>query len=322
MTTYGYFLSCEEYGPREIVEQAVMAEDAGFDALWISDHYHPWNNEQGESAFVWSVLGAIARETSLPVTTAVTCPLIRTHPAIIAQAAATTSVLAGGDRFVLGVGTGENLNEHILGDRWPPADVRLEMLEEAVQVMRMLWSGEFVSHHGRHYTVENARIYSLPETPPKIYVSGFGPKAVEVAARIGEGYISTKPEPDLLEQYRDAGGIGPTQGGLKICWGPDEEECQRTVHRLWGTNSVPGEAAQELPMPAHFEQAGSIVTVEQVAEKYSCGPDVDAHVESFRAYESAGYDEVYAAQIGGAGKDFFRFAADELLPRLRSSTDG
>ena len=316
MTTFGYFLSCEEYGPREIVDQAVLAEEAGFDALWISDHFHPWNNEQGESPFVWTVLGAVASETSLPITTAVTCPLIRTHPAIIAQAAATTAILAEG-RFVLGVGTGENLNEHILGDRWPPADVRLEMLEEACQVMRELWSGEFVSHHGRHYTVENARIYSLPDTPPKIYVSGFGPKAVEVAARIGEGYVSTKPDADLVQQYVDAGGIGPKQGGLKLCWGPDRDECIDTAHRLWGPNGVPGEAAQELPMPAHFEQAGSLVTKEQVAEKYSCGPDPEVHAESFQSYVDAGYDEVYAAQIGGAGKDFFRFAADELLPRLR-----
>jgi G6PDH family F420-dependent oxidoreductase len=318
MTKYGFFLSCEEYGPREICEQAVMAEEAGFDALWISDHYHPWVDAQGESAFVWTVLGAIARETSLPVTTAVTCPLIRTHPAIIAQAAATTAALAGPDRFVLGVGTGENLNEHILGDRWPPADVRLEMLEEAVGLIRELWTGEWVTHHGTHYTVENARIYSLPDAPPPIYVSGFGPKATELAARIGDGYVSTKPEADLVQAYVDAGGSGPKQGGMKLCWGPDEKECQETVHRLWGANSVPGESAQELPMPGHFEQAGSIVTVEQVAEKYSCGPDPEVHVESFRSYEEAGYDEIYTSQIGGAGKDFFRFAADELLPRLRS----
>ena len=322
MTKYGFFLSCEEYTPREICDQAVMAEEAGFDALWISDHYHPWVDAQGESAFVWTVLGAIARETSLPVTTAVTCPLIRTHPAIIAQAAATTAALAGEGRFVLGVGTGENLNEHILGDRWPPADVRLEMLEEAVGVTRELWTGEWVTHHGRHYTVENARIYSLPDTPPPIYVSGFGPKATELAARIGDGYVSTKPEAELVQTYVDAGGKGPKQGGMKLCWGPDEEECQKTVHRLWGANSVPGEAAQELPMPGHFEQAGEIVTLDQVAKKYSCGPDTDVHVESFRQYEEAGYDEVYTSQIGGAGRDFFRWAADELLPRLREGSGG
>ena len=317
MAEIGIFFSSEERSAPEIADAAAQAEQAGFRCAWLSDHFHPWNDAQGESPFVWSVLGAIARETSLPITTAVTCPLIRTHPAIIAQAAATTALLAEG-RFVLGVGTGENLNEHILGDRWPPVDVRLEMLEEAVEVMRMLWGGEFVMHHGRHYTVENARIYSLPETPPKVYVSGFGPKAVEVAARIGEGYISTKPDADLVQQYEQAGGAGRKQGGLKLCWGPEEEKCRETAHRLWGPNGVPGEAAQELPMPGHFEQAGSLVTPEQTAEKYSCGPDPEVHVESFRAYEEAGYDEVYASQIGGAGKEFFRFAADELLPRLRS----
>ena len=152
----GYFLSSEEYGPNELVRQAVKAEEAGFDALWISDHFHPWNDAQGESGFVWSVIGSIAASTSLPIMTAVTCPIIRIHPAIIAQAAATASVLTDG-RFILGVGTGEDLNEHILGDRWPPVGVRLEMLEEAVEVMRALWSGDEVTHHGRHYTVENGQ---------------------------------------------------------------------------------------------------------------------------------------------------------------------
>lgn len=317
MTTYGYFLSCEEYTPSELVEQAVRAEQAGFEALWISDHFHPWNDAQGESAFVWSVIGAVATQTSLPITTAVTCPTMRIHPAIIAQAAATSAVLAEG-RFRLGVGTGENLNEHILGDRWPPVDVRLEMLEEAVQVMRKLWSGEVVSHHGPHYTVENARIYSLPESPPEVLVSAFGPKAVEVAARIGEGFVGVAPAGDLVDSYRSQGGIGVAQGGLKMCWGPDEDECKKTAHRLWGTNAVPGEAMQELPMPAHFEQAAELVTVDHVAESYSCGPDVDTHLKSFRLYEDAGYDEVYVAQVGGAGDDYFRWAADELLPALRN----
>ncbi len=319
MTTYGYFLSCEEYGPLDLVEQAVLAEQAGFEALWISDHYHPWNDQQGESPFVWSVIGAVANATSLPITTAVTCPTVRIHPAVIAQAAATSQLLTSG-RFRLGVGTGENLNEHILGDRWPPADVRLEMLEEAVEVMRQLWTGEQVTHHGRHYTVENARIYSLPEEPPPVLVSGFGPKAVSLAARIGDGYVGTSPEAGLLEQYRSEGGTGPTQGGLKICWGPDRDECVRTAHRLWGTSGIPGEASQELPMPAHFEQAAELVTEDMTAEKLSCGPDVEAHVQSLAEYRDAGYEEVYVAQIGGAGKDFFRFAEEELLPALREGS--
>jgi G6PDH family F420-dependent oxidoreductase len=193
----GYFLSCEEFTPRALVEQARRAEQAGFHALWISDHYHPWNDQQGHSAFVWSVIGALAEATGLPVTTGVTCPTVRIHPAVIAQAAATSGVLHQG-RFNLGVGSGEALNEHILGDRWPEADVRLEMLEEAVEVIRTLWQGGQRSHHGRHYTVENARVYDLPEAPPPILVSGFGPKAIKLAARIGDGFCTTSPDKDAI----------------------------------------------------------------------------------------------------------------------------
>ncbi len=190
----GYFLSCEEFGPQELIRQARLAEAAGFDRVWISDHYHPWVDEQGHSPFVWSVIGALATATErLHVTTAVTCPTIRVHPAVIAQAAATSSVLLDG-RFSLGVGSGEALNEHILGDKWPEADVRLEMLEESIEVMRLLWQGGNQSHRGRHYTVENARLYTLPDEPPPVLVSGFGPKSIELAARVGDGYCATMPE--------------------------------------------------------------------------------------------------------------------------------
>ena len=183
----GYFLSSEEFGPRELVDQAKLAEAAGFHALWISDHFHPWNDEQGHSPFVWSVIGAIAEATDLPVTTGVTCPTMRIHPAIIAQAAATTAALLAG-RFILGVGTGEALNEHILGDHWPEADVRLEMLRGGGRGHAPAVGGRPASHHGRHYTVENARLYTLPDEPPPVLVSGFGPKATELAAEIGDGF--------------------------------------------------------------------------------------------------------------------------------------
>src|SRR5215204_5573542 len=182
----GYFLSCEENDPRALIRQAKQAEEAGFHALWISDHYPPWNDAQGHSAFVWSVIGALAEATDLPVTTGVTCPTLRIHPAIIAQAAATSAVMTGG-KFNLGVGSGEALNEHILGTHWPEADVRLEMLEEAIDVMRLLWEGGQRSHRGRHYTVENARVYDLPEQPVPVLVSGFGPKSISLAAEIGDG---------------------------------------------------------------------------------------------------------------------------------------
>src|SRR3954447_6365419 len=178
MASIGYFLSCEQYGPRELVAQAVAAERAGFEALWISDHFHPWNDEQGQSPFVWGIIGALSQACSLPVTTAVTCPTVRIHPAVVAQAAATAAVQLDG-RFTLGVGTGEALNEHVLGDVWPPADVRLEMLEEAVELMRELWAGEVVTRQGKHYRTDAARIYTLPDEPPPVFVSAFGPKALE-----------------------------------------------------------------------------------------------------------------------------------------------
>ena len=243
MTRYGYFLSCEEYSPTDLIRQARLAEEAGFDALWISDHFHPWLDEQGQSGFVWSMIGAISQVTSLPVTTAVTCPLLRQHPAIVAQAAATSALLTGG-RFTLGVGTGEALNEHILGGRWPSAEERLDMLEEAVQVIRELLSGKLISHTGRHYTVETARLYSVPDQPPPIYMSGFGDKAIRLAARIADGYMCVQPNADFVRLYREAGGgERPVQGGLKVCWGQDAAQARKTMHRLWPTDAIPGEAA-------------------------------------------------------------------------------
>src|SRR3954449_7082898 len=219
----GCFLSCEEFGPRELLEQARRAEAAGFHALWISDHYHPWNDEQGHSAFVWSVIGALSQATTLPVTTGVTCPTMRIHPAVIAQAAATSAVMHEG-RFGLGVGSGEALNEHIIGEHWPEADVRLEMLEEAVEVMRTLWEGGQRSHRGRHYTVENARVYDLPDEPPPVLVSGFGPKAVKLAAKIGDGYVTMSPDEDAIQQYRSEGGKGPVHAGAKVCYMASEDQ--------------------------------------------------------------------------------------------------
>src|SRR4051794_29172741 len=226
----GYFLSCEENDPRALIRQAKQAEEAGFHALWISDHYHPWNDAQGHSAFVWSVIGALAEATSLGVTTGVTCPTLRIHPAIIAQAAATSAVLLEG-RFNLGVGSGEALNEHILGEHWPEADVRLEMLEEAVEVLRTLWEGGQRSHRGRHYTVENARVYDLPDQPPPVLVSGFGPRAVGLGARMGDGFVPPSPDKESMGLYRSGGGRGRVHAGTKVCFMDDEEEARRTAHR-------------------------------------------------------------------------------------------
>lgn len=294
----GYFLSCEEYTPAQLIEQAKLAQDAGFQGLWISDHYHPWNDAQGQSAFVWSIIGALSQHVTIPITTAVTCPTVRIHPAVVAQAAATSAVMTQG-RFVLGVGSGEALNEHITGMRWPVAEERLEMLEEAVSVMRELWTGEFVSRRGAHYEVDQARVYTLPETPPQVYVSAFGPKAVELAGRIGDGYISVMPDGDLVEQFRAAGGGDkPVQGGFKGCWAPTEEKGVATAHRLWANSGVPGELSQVLPSPRHFEQASSLVTPEMTKDAIVCGPDPAGHAAQIKAYREAGFDEVYVANIG------------------------
>jgi G6PDH family F420-dependent oxidoreductase len=315
MVKLGYFLSCEEFDAPELVRQARLAEEHGFEALWISDHFHPWLAEQGNSPFVWSVIGALSQACSLPITTAVTCPTTRIHPAIIAQAAATSAVLTGG-KFTLGVGSGEAVNEHILGHGWPSADLRLEMLEEAVAVIRELWTGEVVEHHGEYYDVEHARLYSLPDTPPGIYVSGFGPKAATLAGRIGDGFVCTKPEPDLIEAFRDGGGAGkPTQVGTKVCWGTDAAAAKKTAHRIWRNEALPGELAQVLPTPEHFQQASSLVQPEMMPTP--AGNDVKTHVEALRAFVDAGYDELYVQQIGEEQDGFFDFYASKVLPELR-----
>jgi G6PDH family F420-dependent oxidoreductase len=317
MTRYGYFLSSEEYTPASLIRQAGLAEQAGFDALWISDHFHPWLDEQGQSSFVWSVIGAISQVASLPVTTAVTCPTTRIHPAIIAQAAATAGLLTEG-RFTLGVGTGEALNEHVTGAKWPAAAERRQMLEEAVAIIARLLTGEQLTHHGRHYQVDTARLYSVPEVPPPIYVSGFGESSARLAARIGDGFICMGPQGDLIKLYRDEGGGGrPVQGGIKGCWAPDADQARKAMHRIWPSDAIPGEAAQLLPLPRHFEQLAQVVTEDMISAP--CGPDPEPYVAAIKAYEDAGFDEVYLGQVGGQLEGAFEFFATQVLPRVRGS---
>jgi G6PDH family F420-dependent oxidoreductase len=233
MTAIGYTLSAEEHRPDDLVRHAQLAERAGFTFALISDHFHPWIDRQGQSAFVWAVLGGIAQRTStLRIGTGVTCPLLRIHPAIVAQAAATTASMLPG-RFFLGVGTGEELNEHILAQRWPSTTVRREMLEEAVELIRKLWEGELTSHSGRHYTVENARIYTLPDEPPPIAFAASGPEAAELAGRLGDALVTTAPDASVVETYREAGGSGPRYGQLTVCWGEDEAAARKTAHEWW-----------------------------------------------------------------------------------------
>jgi coenzyme F420-dependent glucose-6-phosphate dehydrogenase len=315
----GYALSSEEHPPRTLVENAAKAEAAGFDFLMVSDHFHPWTDRQGNSPFVWGVIGGIAEVTErVWLGTGVTCPTIRIHPAIVAQAAATSAALMPG-RFRLGVGTGENLNEHILGDRWPETDVRREMLEEAIELMRLLWQGGMKSWRGSHYTVEQARIYSLPEEPPAVYVAASGPKSVELAGRVGDGYIGLAPEQDVVERFREAGGEGkPVVGQIEVCFAESEQEAVDTVHEWWPQTALGGELTYELKLPAHFEQACELVTKEDIAESpLPLGPDPDRHVDGIRQFLDAGYTHVYVHQLGPDQDGFLSFYEREVLPKLR-----
>jgi G6PDH family F420-dependent oxidoreductase len=316
MTELAYALSSEEHDARTLIEIARRAETAGFRSVWISDHYHPWIDRQGHSPFMWSVIGGIAATTDLTVTTGVTCPTVRIHPAVIAQATATSSNLLPGGRFRFGVGTGEALNEHILGDRWPPADVRLDMLAEAIGVIRELWTGESVTHRGEHYTVENARIYTPPDGEIPVLVSAYGPLALDLAAEHGDGWITTSPDTEMLDRYRRAGGSGPALGALKACWGEDEAEARRLAYEVWPISGVPGQLRQDLPTPAHFEQASQPVTEEAATEGTPCGPDPERYVAAVQEYVDAGFDEVAITQIGPDQEGFFHFYERELRDRL------
>lgn len=309
----GYALSSEEHGPVDLVRNAQRAEEAGFGFALVSDHYHPWIDRQGHSSFAWSVVGGIAASTSsIRLGTGVTCPLIRIHPAIVAQAAATSAALMPG-RFFLGVGTGENLNEHVLGDRWPSTRERREMLEEAIDVMRVLWKGELCRFEGKHYRVENARIYTLPEEPIPVVVAAAGPKAAKVAARKGDGLVSTTPDREIVDAYRSEGGAGPTYGMLTVCWATSEDDGRATALEWWPNAGLRGTLGQELPLPSHFEQAAEMVDEETIAEVVVCGPDAEAHLEGIRRFTDAGFDHVYVHQVGPDQEGFMDFYAREVL---------
>ena len=315
MVEIGYTLSSEDHGPTEMVRFAAAAQELGIKSVWASDHFHPWLDVQGNSPFVWSVLGGIAATApQLRIGTGVTCPTMRIHPAIVAHAAATTAVMAPG-RFFLGVGSGENLNEHILGDRWPATDERLAMLEEAVEVMRLLWQGGVQSFEGVHYVVEHARLYNVPEEPIPVYVSAFGPKAAAVAGRIGDGYVGTQPSAELVQAYRDAGGKGPALAGAKCVWASDEATGRKRAFERWPTMGLKGELSQELRTPAHFEQAVQTVREEDLGE-IPCGNDPEVFVASIEEYAEAGYDTVFLHHIGEDQEDFLRFLTSEVIPRV------
>jgi coenzyme F420-dependent glucose-6-phosphate dehydrogenase len=319
MLEIGYKLSSEEHGANELVRHARMAEEGGFTFALISDHYHPWTDRQGQSPFVWSVLGGIAQATKrLRVGTGVTCPTTRIHPAIVAQAAATTAAMMPG-RFFLGVGAGENLNEHVVAARWPSTLVRHEMLEEAVSVIRLLWEGGFRSHRGCYYEVKDVRLYTLPPERPPIVVAAAGSNAATLAGRIGDGLVATGADPELVKTFETSGGQGkPRYAEIQVCWARSEDEARRTALEFWPVAAIAGPLHAELPLPSHFEVATESVTQERVAREVACGPDPDRHVAEIRKYADAGFDHLCVHQVGPDQEGFVRFYEREVLPRLTS----
>jgi coenzyme F420-dependent glucose-6-phosphate dehydrogenase len=316
MAELGYKISSEEHRPDDLIRHAARAEEVGFSFGMIADHYHPWVDRQGQAPFVWPIIGGIAQATTkLRIGTGVTCPTLRIHPAIIAQATATAAAMLPG-RFLFGVGTGENLNEHILGQRWPSAEIRLEMLEEAIEVIRRLWKGGLQDHRGRYYTVENARLYTLPDEPPPILVAASGPKAAELAGKLGDGFIGLAPETKLIETFQANGGAGkPRYAELTVCWAEDEGRAKKTAMEYWPNAGLKGPLSSELPLPSHFEAASQMVREEELAKEIICGPDPQRHLDAIKEYFDAGYTHLWVHQVGPDQEGFFRFYEREVLPK-------
>ncbi|MEV7499465.1 LLM class F420-dependent oxidoreductase [Streptomyces sp. NPDC093018] len=321
MARIGYTMMTEQAGPRELVEHVVGAEESGFDFSVISDHYFPWLRAQGHSSYAWSVLGAAAQATSrIPLMTYVTCPIRRYHPAVVAQKATTVQLLSEG-RFRLGLGAGENLNEHVVGGGWPPVDVRHEMLEEAVDIIRALFGGEHVTRHGRHYQVESAKLWDVPEQPPPIGIAVSGEQSCRLAGRLGDLVIATEPKPGLLSAFDRHGGRGkPRVGQLPVSYDPDRDTAVKRAHAQFRWFGLGWKVNAELPHPDSFESATQFVTPDDVAASIPCGDDPDAFLEAVRPYARARFEEIALVQIGGDTQpEFLRWSAKTLLPALREA---
>lgn len=312
----GYALSSEEHRPADLVRFAERAEAIGFKFALISDHYHPWVDQQGQSPFVWTVIGAIAQATSrLRLGTGVTCPIMRIHPAVIAQAAATAGSLMPG-RFFLGLGAGENLNEHITGKHWPEGEVRLEMLAEALAVIRLLWRGGEQSHRGPYFTVEQARIYTLPDELPPVFVAAGSERAAALAAQT-DGMIGVAPDMELVRQFAASGGKRkPRYGQVTVCYAGSEAEARKIAHRWWPTAGLKGNLSWEIKTPSLFESAVKTLTEDDVAASITCGPEPRRHIEAIQKFVDAGYDHVYVHQVGPDQEGFFRFYQERVLPQF------
>ncbi|HYC01517.1 MAG TPA: TIGR03557 family F420-dependent LLM class oxidoreductase [Candidatus Limnocylindrales bacterium] len=319
MTHFGYKLMTETHGPRDLVENAVAAERAGFDFVSISDHFHPWLQSHGHSPFAWSVLGAIAHATkTVGICTGLTCPIIRYHPAIVAQAAATIGVMSEG-RFTLALGTGERLNEHVVGQGWPGPTDRLDMLREAVEIMRLLWEGDLVSHSGTYFDVESARIYDLPQEPIPIVIGAGGPKAAALAGEIGDGMMTVSADSQLVEAFRNAG--GGTQrlyAELACAYAESKQEALELAHRYSRFGALDWSVLTEIPGVAGFEAATRFVRPEDLAQEMPHGPDVDTYVDAIEKFVDAGFDHIVLVGVGEDQHPFLRFFEEELSPRLRS----
>jgi G6PDH family F420-dependent oxidoreductase len=314
---FGYWLSVEEHTAPDLIRYAQMGEDTGFSWVMVSDHFHPWNNTQGQSPYVWSVLGGIAATTRrVRVSTGVACPLFRIHPAVLAQAAATLQTMFEG-RFALGIGTGENLNEHVVGQGWPPYKVRRDMLSECIDILRLLWDGGLHSYRGTYYTVEDARIYSLPEQLIPILMAAGGPQSMKLAAEKTDGLIAGTRDRSLLELYEQHGGAGkPRHAGLTMCWAPTREEAARTAHRTWPHIGLGGQSAREFALPEDFERAVVNVTKEDIGKILLCGPDPEPYLQRLQMYREAGYTHVHFHQLGTEQEGFLRFFEKQIAPQV------
>lgn len=318
----GYWLSSEEHGPNELVRHAAAAEDAGFELASISDHFHPWVSRQGQSPFVWGVLGGIAQATTrLRLVTGVTAPILRIHPAIVAHAAATAAVMSGG-RFTLGVGTGERLNEQVTGDPWPRPAQRREMLEEAVTIIRRLWTGQVVDHRGDHYQVHKAQLFTRPEQPPDIVVAGSSPRAARLAGRIGDGFVGIAPDARVVEAFEGAGGRGKRRlAQLHVCWATSRDAAIETARRWWPQAALTGSALTELAHPRDFEQVLSLARAEDVVADLVVGPDPADYLDAIATFAKVGYSEIYLHQIGPDQEGFIDFCRRHILAALDPAED-
>ncbi len=327
MTSFGYTLMTEQSGPRELVRYATGAEEAGFDFEVMSDHYSPWLTEQGHAPYAWSVLGAVAHATSrVGLMTYVTCPTIRYHPAVVAQKAATVQLLAEG-RFTLGLGSGESLNEHVVGAGWPGVATRQEMLTEAIEIIRQLHTGDLVTYRGEHFDVDSARIWDLPERPVEIGVAVAGDRAIEHFAPLADHLVAVEPEGDLIASWNGVPGaprIGERAravGQIPICWDPDPDLAVKRAHEQFRWFAGGWKVNADLPTPAGFSGATQFVRPEDVAGSIPCGPDLDAIVDSVRPFWESGFTDVALVQIGdGSQEAFLREAAGPLLEKLRAAS--